>query len=218
MIEVERPLSGSRLLRLMRERDQKSFSTFVAKGGLVFDTPIQDVLAGFCVEGSQWWPGERYVWAYVQPLFAPTWATTLTFGKRMGGGTRTWKLAEFDELYQYVQRDGMPILESLGSVELLAKNGGRFLGGQPTLAPLEDIAYSQVLAGRLKEALRTFGAMRADLLADPDDRPWVQELMARAALIEQLMAEDPMAAVRQLREWRQYTIENLKLTKWAADL
>ena len=76
-----------------------------------------------------------------------------------------------------------------------------------------DIACLHILDGRFDEAM-----IMLDLVIGhengADRRRWLLDLVECAKGLRRKLLEDPQLAVAQVKEWQDFTFENLKLERW----
>lgn len=197
--------------RALSRRLIKSLPGFQHRDFMLYETPVSHILRGFCFDDSRFDRNAFYVSKFFLPLYVPQHVLSLSFGDRIGGGSgKRWNLQEpfiCDELLACMLSEGIPFFESVrtpGDVPEAILN----LHPEPGLYDLEAIAYSYLMVGRLKEAMRTLTRLQDKV----DKRvPWQVKISERAMRIQEGLRCDASDALRQLGEWEQYSKKCLKL-------
>ncbi len=206
MERIDPPLDASAMIEMLdpafRQEGMARVESPPAEAAYAL-VPSDDVLiaALFGQDG----PGRSIVVTLVvDPLVTPSsirLAFPLKLAKRLPGWTR--RGATTDQLAQLAP--GLAALVKQRLTELRDRYGdhGRFAAAVddeylsvelPELA--EAVAYSWILADELEVARRVLEALRHNPGAD-------SEVTERSKLVTSLLASDPEAAKRQIREWRE---------------
>jgi hypothetical protein len=188
---------------------------FVAKGTVVYATPVEWLLRGFTYESSGHSGRDFYLWAFVQPLYIPSDHIVLNYGDRLGGSSHYWTVEQLSQpdvlakLREAIRGDGRPFVESIREPNDFARETERRLTQAPkNVRIVEDAAYAFVLAGDNDTGRRYL--KRIHELGDGAARGWVLDVQKRADRILDLLqtGTDP---VPELASWRQYTTSKLGL-------
>lgn len=174
---------------------------------MVAATPIGSVLRGFCLEDSSD-PYRVYVWAFVQPLCVPSQTVVLSLGKRLGGGSRTWTVADVEGAASAILDAGVEYFGSISSLAALAR--WKVLDARTDEYAREARAFSLLGSGQYNEGLRALRAFAASLPADGPS--WMVETKARAEELARTAATDGGGAQKRLRDWEFECREALRIS------
>jgi hypothetical protein len=194
---------------------------FTLRGRMLYKEPIEYLLRGFSFEPSGFDSGGFYLQVFVQPLYIPFEAVGFFEGQRLGGGAQYWHVrdnesAVMGEVTTLMREVGLPFLESVRSPGALA----RWLEKKPiTPMRMEGLAYSLILAGRPQRAKTVLAELQPRLEQIHADesrrgrtiREWEIQFLGRVRTMRGLLERDPTGAVKQLSEWRNYTVHHLGL-------
>jgi hypothetical protein len=128
------------------------------RGRLLCATPMGRILRGLCMEDSSD-AGKIYLWAFVQPLFVPSTTVVLSLGERLGGGSRTWGVADAPTAAAAAVNEGLRFFGPVSSAEALAN--WSLLDGRPDEYAREVHAYALVACGRQLEGAEALRCLRA---------------------------------------------------------
>lgn len=90
-------MKSTEIKRLVTAYLLPSLPGYRVRGSLLYAEPVEALLRGFLFETSGSDRTAFYVWAFVQPLDAPAPDIPLTFGERLGGGSKVWRLTDEPE-------------------------------------------------------------------------------------------------------------------------
>lgn len=169
------------------------------KGRLLAAVPRGRILRGLYLEDSSD-PTRVYVWAFVQPLYTPASTIVFNLGKRLGGGSKTWSVAEPDAIAEIASNEGVPFFGPLTSPEELAR--WPFLEGQTDPHTREARAYSFVACGRFIEGISALRELTRSLAGGT---PWMVEMGKRAQQLADLGETNPDGACELLVRWEAET-------------
>lgn len=178
---------------------------------MLYATPLNHVLRGFCFEGSGIDSSVFYLWVFYLPLYIPANHVSFNFGKRLGevGGTR-WNLNEpglEKELFATIQNNGLPFLAGVKEPIEVVMNIQKLCN---PLGPneLEAIAFSYAMVGDVSAAKWNLTCLIKTL---DKSIPWQAEMFDRSTQFSQTLASDPEKAKKQLLNWEHETVINLGL-------
>jgi hypothetical protein len=191
---------------------------FAVKGRLLFLCPIHHLLRGLSLSPSGFDKSTFYVECFIQPLYVPKEYIVLSVGKRLGGGGWDYRPDTESELINrllvVIAQEGVPFLRSAESplqyAELASQTSGP---NNPHV--LQAKAYALVLADRPAEALEVLARLRESINNSTDTRDWLQDILRQANEFEELLIQSPEKAKEQLHKWEAYTLNNLRLRKFA---
>jgi hypothetical protein len=189
---------------------------FAVADELVFQVPIKYALRGYCFERSSD-KYSFYFWAFVFPLCAPSNHLSLSLGDRlkiagsMSADSRSPTMIE--DIRRAMQNQGRRYFLFPDDPQGIAEYILQTMRGVPNPHAIEAAAYLFARDGQLEHANRLLSSLERHIHARVE---WQRELGARAQRIAQMLRDDPSAAIRQLDEWRMYTLRQLKLEAFAA--
>ena len=177
------------------------------------------VLIGVTLDLSGLEKGAFYLTAFAQPLYVPCDHLFLTYGDRLAKGKR-WKIipdnqnAIVAQVLDAIQRDGLPLLGRIDSVQKLAdvaqaaRNTRESPFGWSEKDPnvIEARAYSWTLLGKEENARRDLYYLTQNYVPQYD---WERELQARSGVILRALDIGLEKAQALLREWARETIHKL---------
>lgn len=169
------------------------------KGRLLAAVPRGRILRGLYLEDSSD-PTRVYVWAFVQPLYTPASTIAFNLGKRLGGGSKTWSVAEPDAIAEIARNEGLPFFGPLSTPDELAR--WPFLEGQTDPYAREARAYSCVACGRFIEGIVALRELARSLAGGT---PWMLEMGKRAQQLADLAEANPDGARKLLVRWEAET-------------
>src|SRR5690606_902837 len=168
-------------------------SNFKLNKGILYETPVSEVLKGFCFERSPSENESLYIWSFVMPLYVEKENISLTFGKRL-------KNPEGKELWHLKNN---PIIDSTiaGLVSLMYDEIENFFPKVETpddfyqfykskevknIRINEALVYSAVYSknGHSKEILRNF---ITELEAEDLEIGWIKNVLLRARELERII-------------------------------
>lgn len=175
------------------------------RGPLLAATPRGRILRGLCLDRSsnrEW----CYLWAFVQPLYAPANHIHFALGKRLGGMNKAWRVTETTAMAQTANDEGRPFYEPINTAQALAD--WPRIQDDPDPYVAEAIGLSLIAAGRPREGARILRASGQSLQPlDPQD--WAVELKERLLTMADLADKNPHQALAQLDQWQEETIAAL---------
>ena len=197
---------------------------FAAKGVLVFQEPLRNILFGFCFQSSQFDPARFNVEAFVQPLYLPRSHLVFSLGFRLGQsvglGGKWWNLTERNE--KEVMGEVLFLMKDEGLNHFLKLNSPIFLARElqsqletskkPNGFYMEVISTSLILAEKKDEAQIEVNRLIYHLVEKDKLREYEKEQLDRMKRLQSLLKKDTVkAALGLINEWRQYSIKHLKL-------
>jgi hypothetical protein len=186
--------------------------------------PIEQLLKGLASQPSAFNAANFEVEAFVMPLYVPSDHIRFQFGGQLGALSghqpRWWTISKeneasvMQEVLDLTRTEALPFLNRFSTprdlAEYIVRDGDPdSRRTDPNLAEVE--AYSWILAGEHQWALEAF--QRLANIASNYKGPslWVQEVAQRGERVKHLLTTAPSEALRQLAEWREYTLTALKL-------
>jgi hypothetical protein len=179
------------------------------------------VLIGLLLELSGLEKGAFYLTAFTQPLYVPCDYLFLTYGDRLAKQKR-WKInpdnqkAILAQVLDAIQRDGLPLLGRIDSVQKLAgvtqagPNTRRNPFGWSDKDPnvIEVRAYSWTLLGKVENATRDLLYLTQKYVPEYD---WEKKLQSRSELVLRSLDVGLDKAQALLREWARESTAKLGL-------
>ena len=219
-------MDGRTWTRLARAHLLPALPGWAVRGRLMFRTPIEMLLVGLSCEPSAFSKEPFTVHAFVQPLYVPADHVAFSLGGRLGRlggkGDKWWHFSLerereiMDEVREYIQREALPFLAEVDTPQTVAEYlSSRQLtrGGLPLS---EHEAYSWLLAGNRSRASAVLAAVgRTVTLGSPE---WVERATERAALVRERLMSDPGAARSLLHDWRNQTMQALRLEAFSVGI
>jgi hypothetical protein len=175
------------------------------KGRLLAATPRARLLRGIYIEDSSD-PAHVYIWAFVQPLYAPASTVVFDFGKRLGGPSKTWSVDDADALAVVVRDEGVPFFSPVSSPEALTS--WSFLAERCDPYAREAKAYSLVASGRFSDGVQALRELAGSL---PRETAWMVEMKDRAEQLAGFVETNPRAALELLATWESETVSGLRI-------
>jgi hypothetical protein len=163
---------------------------------MLIATPIERILRGIFIENSSD-PQRVYLWAFVQPLFSPSTNVVLSLGQRLGGGSRTWSVADAERAAAELVDEAVQFFGPISSAAALAC--WKLLEARRDEYGREARAYALVAAGRYEEGSQELHALAASLPAVGPT--WMAAMKKRAEDLARRAESDGDAAQQLLREW-----------------
>ena len=140
------------------------------RGSLCYRAPASRFLFGVLGEGSGFDTGV-YIWRVSMPLFVPSDAVVLSYSQRIGGGSKKYEAADYDELSSAIASGFRDLPTDDDELHRLVE----IAAGSPNVRLLEAAVRSQVLLGDGVGALdmirRATGA--------PTGSGWEREVISR---------------------------------------
>jgi hypothetical protein len=217
-------MKARQIERLLKAHVIPELDAFDAKGFLLFQVPIADLLHFFYFSSSGFDKDLFYIDMAVQPLYVPQDDVHFTFGRRLDG---TWDIGEgptpeavMKRVLAYIQHQGLPFMEQVRAPRDFADSWvllTNLLPEDPLLR--EPIAYSLALSGRFEKAIEAVRDLNETEAEDSEPR-WPDVTAARVKRLESVLRaleQDPQDAIDLLRMWRLETLANLKLLDYAVD-
>lgn len=214
-------------MRIVKRHILPSLPGFkVKRSTLLVAEPIEMILRAFYFQTSSYVKEDFTVWAFAQPLYVPCDHLVLNTGGRLGWlwrGRDIWwtvQLGDAESEYRtmqdllgWIQRVGLPFLESIQSPSDIVYWIQKRSGNLNDVYYQEIIAYSYVLLGEYETALRTINRLIPRLQRDSEGCAWMLEILERVETMKGLLQQSPEAALHQLRAWRRWTLRQLRLEK-----
>lgn len=198
---------------------------FTVKGKLIFEAPIGLILNGIIFQPSGWDKEKFRVEVFIQPLYIPYDSIIFLFGYDLCSlrnkvfGQHWWKVDAginivMTEILQRILADCLDWFGHFTSpVSVVNNNINTVAPTDPHL--LRAIAYSWIMCDNRMKADETIGVLLDKLYSyDPSDE-WVNATIKEVSSIRELLLVDSVKAKEQLLVYRKYTIEKLRLDKWA---
>jgi hypothetical protein len=179
---------------------------------LLFIAPIGHTLRAFLFETSSDKNAFYFHWFFM-PLCIPSNYLTLSYGDRLPAPVRTgWALDIPDlpmQLVKEANKNAVPFLRRLDSI---AKTISAIKARRRRLDihDFEQIGYMLILDGDFSGAAKEL----AELKKHNSTYQWEREVVARGLSVLELLKQDPMVALEQVKTWEAETIANLKLDEW----
>jgi len=181
---------------------------FAVKGELLFAQPIAQILRGVCFDRSID-TRSFYVEVFVQPLFVPSKHLVFNFGRRLGGGCRSWNADAPDviaELSAELRRDALPFLSHVESVLDFVEVAKSFSSANPHTP--KAIAFALARAGQTSQAVEVLDQLLSQLDLNV---AWQREIADQAKALKAKLVTNPIEAQQQLDAWEAETVHNLGL-------
>lgn len=187
------------------------------KGKLLFANPIREVLCGLYLNDSGFSSGVFYPTVFVQPLYEMASSLVFSIGHRFAGHWTIDDATAADRLDKQITENGLSLWKDFGTPEKLASATPD--PKQPNLTV--GIGYSLVLCQQfgqaedvLRSALASLNALYPNQLTSTTVS-WQAELQDRIQTFLAQLKDDPSGAVKTLQQWRLYTLDALRLSKFA---
>lgn len=185
------------------------FQDFVELGRLLYMTPVEHVLRGIYLEDSSN-SNACYIWVFVQPLYVPSSTVNFNFGKRLGGGSKAWGVADaMQALVGVLSDEGVPFIRHLSCPEAVANWG--FLDTLADPYAMEAKAYSLLASGRIAEGVHALRVLSVSLSRVTPSVPWVLEMKDRAELLAKITETEVVKVRGLLSRWEAETVAQLRL-------
>jgi hypothetical protein len=209
-----------------------SLQGYVVDGSIVFRPPVGHTLSGLCFERRET-ADSFYLWVFLMPLCIPEDHITLSFGKRLGGGSHSWEASSRElipSLLDAVDREAIPFLEGLETPGDVVSRIQNLNLPKDAFYRYEALGYMLARCGRPKEAIANLDrtiellgdgrAGRCGIMVDRGKvtcvplgpRPeWEKRAKDRAATLRDRLINDPVAVPLLLGSWEQESLRNLGL-------
>lgn len=189
----------------------QSLPGFVARGDLLFVSPIRHALRGVCFAGSIDKRG-FYAQILLQPLFVPNDTVVFNAGWRLGAPADLWDAdapGMVGRLLEGLRRDALPFLEQASTIEGLttAIHG---LSKSGDVRVREMLGYAYACVGDVARCRRELSEITGDFALKPD---WVLEMKQRAQWLMEHVATNHALVKSQLLEWEAETVNYLGLSE-----
>lgn len=184
----------------------------------MFVDPPTEIIRGFAFESSGFDPSSFYMWAFVHPLYVPEPRLSITFGHRIGGGSRSWRPESHDTervmaaLLAHMEHEGLPFLERLRTPRAVAETGYQVVGSDDNIRVIEAVAYSWIIAGDYPRAIRELDRLQRVCRGLPQDIAWIREVAEQGRRVRNLLSDSPKEAVQLLENWMQVSKRQIGLT------
>lgn len=188
---------------------------FVAKGKMVFKSPIEDFLYGLYFENTS--DADYFHFhVFLMPLFVPQDYISFSYGDRIGNALK-WCLDNPNvliDLRAAVHAEAIPFLNKVSTTKgIISYLNSDIEADKQRVNPhtLEALAYALIKNGDYSSALEVLGELKEKF--GKSTTPWVLELVARAELMEEKLLPKPEVALAQLKVWKAETVSKLGLEK-----
>lgn len=208
-------MKGKDLQKFVEQYLLPSLSGFGYGKRVIYAIPVESVLCGLVFDSSAFSAQTFYPHAFVQPLYVPNEHLVLSFGHRFSG---VWKFAVgreqdlADRLIQNIRKQFTPLVVSLRTPELFAKNASKFSWfnkSNPHLA--QAMAYSLAFTGELKAAAKWLRVVEETIQKSKTKQEWEVALAGECLRFQDLLLGDPEGGRGQLAAWSEQTRNCLKL-------
>jgi len=188
---------------------------YYISGRMLLAGPLEHLLRGFFFDASGFDASWFYLQVFVQPLYVPSDHISFNFGQRIAG----WKINKSNEdevmsqVLLRVREEGLPLLERIQVPLDLAQ----YVAEQKNIDDpyvQEARAYSLIIAGEHSQGLEGMEQLLKTLARHIEREPgvyWLQDLHKRNYTFYNLLSHNSEAAIKQLEEWRAYTLRSLNL-------
>jgi hypothetical protein len=208
-------MKGRELQKFVEQYLLPSLSGFAYGKRVIYAIPVENVLCGLVLDSSGFSAQRFHPHAFVQPLYVPSEHLVLSFGHRFSG---VWEFAAgreqdlADRLIQNIRKEFTPLVVSLRTPELFAKNASKFSWFNKSNPHLSQaMAYSLAFSGESKAAAKWLRAVEESIQKSKTKQEWEVALAAECRSFQDLLAADPEGARRQLAAWSEQTRNGLKL-------
>lgn len=220
-------MKSSRVKKYFSGLFTEYFPGYVYKNGLLYREDLSFCLSGFCFESSGYGADDFALWVFQMPLVVPSDFVTLTIGNRIGGAKGWWTIKEDDEhLYEItnaiiqVMKDNeeKKLIHSRTLLDFISFLDRTYADvNDPYI--LEEIAYYRILLDQapsesIKKILTNVVDIADKTIQKMPAIEWIKHNKERAQLIlDYLELGQVESAKSQIYEWRDYTVEKLKLRR-----
>ena len=226
--KVENPLEEAEMkLREFESMSKKHLTPelpgFVAKGKLVFETPIGMILRGFCYEPSAWDENVFRIEVLLHPLYIPYEHVVFLISHDLGSiseknqSQKWWNInsgmeSVMTDVRKRIQTAGMKWLGQYESPCDVALKGERE-GSEDDPHLLRAIAYSWIMCGNQHEAIKAITILQDKLNKAATTTPWMNEMIQETVAVNTVLYQDIEKAKEMLMMMRNDTIAQLGLKK-----
>ena len=186
---------------------------------LIFIAPVGNVLRGFAFEGQAYSREEFYFVCFYMPVVSPSDHLNLSYGYRLKSGDGfSWRASRDDAPRSLLKainngpltwlrdiRSEQDAIDAIFEQSRLGKNES-----DPNFQ--QDIVCLQIISGQFEKA----NALISKIIDEEEgsDSKWILRIVERMKGLRFKLREDPQSAVRQVGDWRDYTLRSLGLEKW----
>ena len=175
-------------------------------GRMAIVEPRNRILRGVYLEDSSD-PGQCYAWAFVQPLFEPPpFIVSFYLGRRLGGSTRTWAVADGAELAAIVSNDGPAFWAAASTPDGLATWSYASEKADPYVMRARALAL--IACRKWTEAAEALSRLCRQL----GSTGWMAEMRKQCESLRVLVETKPDAAFDELRRWEDANTRQLRLS------
>lgn len=218
-------MKASQILKAMKKHVLPHLPGFRAKGTtILYARPVEMILQGFAIQTSYMNKEAFTVWVFSQPLYVPQDTIVLSIGGRLPwllSGRDIWwiwkpeddkreEVVMQDVLY-HMQKVGLPFLERTRTPSDVIRWLDKEYSNPEDSHRHEIEAYSRILIGDYRQAAHILARLSPHLLSNREEYPWMSEMAERVKKMQELLQASPDHAVRQLYEWRVWTLRALRL-------
>jgi len=210
--------------RLIKQHLLKDLPGFDVQGSLLYEKDFDYLLKGICFDSSGYNKTYFTGWVFVQPLYLPSDHLFFNFGDRFGslsgGGDGWWDMEGRDEksvmweVYDRISTEGLPFLRKFsGPKDFTGKRFDElgFMSEEPFQVQIK--ASSLFLIGEFKKGVKEVEALEALMEKIDKEDNSRDHMKPHVMALRKAVDAGPDAVKKQLDEWTEYTIENLKLKK-----
>lgn len=97
-------------------------------------------------------------------------------------------------------------------------NNGIHIHGMNDPYHLQSVVYSWIISGKQAEASKAMERWLTTLRGYESPYPWQVQLLEEATRIDALLRDDITKAQAALYDFRRFTLQHLKLEKWASEI
>tara|TARA_R110002020_G_scaffold419049_1_gene628272 strand:+ start:439 stop:1071 length:633 start_codon:yes stop_codon:yes gene_type:complete len=179
--------------------------------GILYKTPVNEILVGFCFEKSSSEKESLYVWSFAMPLYIEKDNISLTFGQRLkdSKGNELWHLKNNQSIDKAIARLASLMydeIESFFPVVETPENFYRFYKdkGVKNIRINEALVYSAIYSksNRAKEIMKDF---IAELEEEDLEIGWIKNVLLKAKELEKMIDDNHKA--------KAYLSKNISETK-----
>jgi len=199
-------------------------------GSLLWKEPIEHLLRGYYFDSSEWDQSRFRITAFIQPLYVSYDSIVYLFSQELGFLSVkrelwwTWEERIIEksvqDILRHLKRSGEPFVNSLTTPADVSSKGYQAIhltdNNDPHL--IRAIAYSWIMAGQPEQARREIGRLEAIVQGINQPPPWLCHMRDEVTDVKVLLEENPERAIAQLLEFRNVTLAQLRLTRFAKQL
>ncbi len=207
----------------------------VVDGSLIFRAPIRHTLCGLSFERREV-ADSFYLWVFLMPLCIQEDHITLSFAKRLGGGSHSWKASSTDLipcLLDAVKQEGAPFLSGLETPADVVRRIQNLNLPQDAFYKHQALGYMLARCGRFQDAI---GSLETTIKLLTDDAlgrfgtvvdrgkvtyvplgpqpEWEKRARDQAASLRDRLIDDPAGVPLLLDSWEEESLRNLKLLSY----